>query len=158
MASDENLGHRPRSSLRRKRGGVPQLHSGLWRTTGGGFITLVNIGIDLLQGQYDQALPALAMEVIFRAIFRSNFCFTPETPLHLEPLSAINGESHSVFVRPQIDDHDAEYLALGLIITAAGTIWIRQREERKKRLADLRIQDSLFNGTRFDDLSRDLSV
>ena len=98
------------------------------------------------------------MEVIFGAIFRSNFCFSPETPLHLEPLSGIDGQSHSVFVRPQIDDYDAEYLALGLIITAAGTIWIRQREERKKRLADLRIQDSLFNATRFDELSRDRGV
>ena len=98
------------------------------------------------------------MEVIFGAIFRTNFCFSPETPLHLEALSGMDGDSRAVFLRPQVDEHDAEYLALGLLITAAGTIWIRRREDRKKRLADFRERDSLFNGTRFDDLCRDLGV
>ena len=122
------------------------------------YITWANIAIDLLQGQYDQAIPALIMAGIFGALFGTSFCFTPETPLHLEPMSGIDGDSRAVFLRPQVDDHDAEYLVLGLLITAAGTFWIRQREERKKRLADFREQDSLFNGSRFDELCRGIDA
>ena len=121
-------------------------------------ITWANIGIDLLQGQYDQALPALAMEVIFGAIFRTNFCFSPETPLHLEPLSGIDGQSHSVFVRPPVDEDNTSWFTI-IVIGITATVWLKRREDRvRKRLAESRDIDRLFDRSHFNDLLRGIDA
>ena len=80
-----------------------------------------------------------------------------ETPLHLKILPDVDRQSALTIVLPVPDD-DGTYAWLAVVVVgASATVWLKRREDReRKRLAQSRDIDTLFDGRRFDELCRSI--